>query len=95
MAQGQRQRDQGVEQHRQFELVAVAIGDLGGALRPIRLAERNVADLGLARDQRIPAPEHHAEQEREGEADLHEDRQQDHLDRHRNFPVRRIAADRH
>ena len=37
MAQRQRQRDQDVEQHGYFELVAEAIADLGGAGRLVRL----------------------------------------------------------
>ena len=86
MAQRQRQRDQDVEQHRQFELVAEAIADLGGADRPVRLSERDILDPGLAADQRISAGADHPEQQRESEPDQDEDRQQNHLNRHGNSP---------
>ena len=45
MAKRQCQRDQRIEQHRQFELIAIAVADLGGADRPVRLAKRDIANL--------------------------------------------------
>ena len=55
MAQRQRQRDQDIEQQRQLELVGEAVADLGGAGGPVLLSQRDVPDLGLPTDQRLPA----------------------------------------
>jgi hypothetical protein len=52
MAERQRQRDQGIEQQRQLELVLEAIADLGGASGPVRLPQRDVLGAGFPPGQR-------------------------------------------
>ncbi len=85
LARDDRQHDQHVEQHRQFELVAVGIAELRLAFRPSRLAERDIAHLHVAApDRRGPNPAHPEHQD-EGERDLDEEREQDGLEGHGRF----------
>ena len=86
MAQRQRQGDEDVEQQRHLELVAEAIADLGGTGGPVRLTQRDVLDLGLTTDKRLPARPGHPQQQPEGKAHENEDRQQNRLNRHWNSP---------
>src|SRR5258708_28930065 len=82
MAQRQRECDQRIEQHRQFELVAEAVGNLGRPLRPVRLTQRNILELGLARLDGARARRHHREHQCERQPDLYKHRQQYHPDSH-------------
>jgi hypothetical protein len=75
----QRQRDEGIEQQRQYELVLETIADLRRPDGPIRLSQHDVPDLGLPADKSVPARRAHPHQQRESEGDLNEDRQQNHL----------------
>ena len=75
MAQWQRQRDQDVEQDRDFKLVTEAVADLGGLFRPVRLPQRDVLQAGLPGFQRPGPRRGHPQQQEESEADQGEDRQ--------------------
>ena len=87
-----RQDRQHVEQDRQFELVVVGVGDLGFARAPVRLAQRDVARMHLAAPDRPDAHAPGPEQQHECQKHLDEQRQQDGLDRHGDFPSPRTLA---
>src|SRR5947209_5469358 len=74
-AQRQRNRDQDVEQDGDFELVGETIANLRRALRPVRLPQRDILQLGLAAGHRAGALAGHPQQQEECEPDLDEDRQ--------------------
>src|SRR6185312_7854437 len=94
MAQRQRNGDQDIIQQRHLKLVAEAVADLSGARRPIRLTQRDVADPGLAADERTPARPGHPQQQRESEAHENENRQQNRLNGHWYSPASLAASPR-
>jgi len=81
----QSERGHRIEQDRQFELVVERIGDLGDARRPVRLAQRDVAQFDYAGRGHPGAQQRHREQQREGQRRLDENRQQHVTDGH-GFP---------
>ena len=89
LAQEQRQDGEHVEQHRQLELIVVAIGNLLHARRPVALAERDVLYPHLAPTHGGETHGAHPHQQREGQRHQHEQRRENLLNRHRLCLTRR------
>jgi hypothetical protein len=79
----QRDDDQDIEKDRYFELVLKRTGDLRDRLGLARAAHRQILRVHFAIAEHALAPHRQDAEEREGQEDLHKERQKDGFDAHR------------